>query len=63
LNNEKKQKKGTNHARANHRTISAKPYFNASLPPAPFRKEYNSFFKEIADSGGVTSICTSGPMP
>ncbi len=48
--------------RTDHSTISAKPHFNALLPPAPFHKECNSFCKEIANSGNVTAIRTSRPI-
>jgi hypothetical protein len=39
--------------RTDHSTISAKPHFNALLPPTPFLKVFDSFCKEIADSGNV----------
>jgi hypothetical protein len=39
--------------RTDHSTISAKPHFNESLSPAPFLKEFDSFCKDIANSGNV----------
>jgi hypothetical protein len=41
--------------RTDHSTISAKPHFNELLLPAPFLKEFDSFCKDIANSGGVTA--------
>ena len=41
--------------RTDHSTISAKPDFNESLPPSPFFKEFDSFYKNVADSGDVTA--------
>jgi hypothetical protein len=39
--------------RTDHSTISAKPHFNESLSLAPFLKEFDSFCKDIANSGNV----------
>jgi hypothetical protein len=36
-----------------HSIISAKPHVDASLRPSPFRKEFDSFCKEIANSGSI----------
>jgi hypothetical protein len=38
-----------------HSTISAKPYFNKLHLPAPFLKEFDSFYKDIANFGNVTA--------
>jgi hypothetical protein len=51
-NNNKKTEKW-DQPRTNHGTIFVKPHFNASLSPAPFCKEFDSFCKEIINSGNV----------
>jgi hypothetical protein len=39
--------------RTDHSTISAKPHFVTLLPPTPFCKEFDSFCKEITNSGDI----------
>jgi hypothetical protein len=48
-----KSKKKMDQPRTDHSTISAKPHFNALLPPTIYLKEFDSFCKEIANSGNV----------
>jgi hypothetical protein len=52
LNSKKSEKQ--DQPRNDHNTISAKPHFNKLLSPTPFLKEFNSFCKEIVNSGDVT---------
>jgi hypothetical protein len=50
---QQKKTEKSDQPQTDHSTISAKPHFDASLLPAPFRKEFNSFCQEIADSGNI----------
>jgi hypothetical protein len=44
---QKKKPEKWDQPQTDHSTISAKPLFNALLPPAPFHKDFDSFCKEI----------------
>ncbi len=52
LNRKKKQKNGTDHGLTTA-PFPPNPIFNKSLSAAPFLKEFNSFCKNISDSGNV----------
>jgi hypothetical protein len=47
-------------SQTDHSTISAKCHFDASLLPALLRKEFDSFCKEITDSGNVMADAHGG---